>query len=50
MIEMVLMGNLMNNQRMKARRVKRLWRRERGTKVLLNDARLKQKRREMGEI
>jgi len=50
MIEMVLMERLMNNKRTEARRIKRSWRRERGPKALLNGARLKQNRREMGGV
>ena len=41
---------LMNNKRTKTRRIKRSMRRERGPKSLLDGARLKQNRREMGEI
>ena len=50
MIGMVLMERLMNNKRTKARRIKRSMRQERGPKSLPDGARLKQNRREMGEI
>ena len=50
MIGMVLMKRLINNRRTKARRIKRLMQRERGPKSLLDGARLKQNRQEMGEI
>ena len=50
MIGMVLMERLMNNRRTKARRIKQSMRRERGPKSLPDGARLKQNRREMGEI
>ncbi len=49
-MKMVLMERLTNNKRTKARRLKRSTRRERGPKAPLDDARLKQNRREMGEI
>ena len=46
----MIMKRLMNNKRTKARCIKRSMRQKRGPKSLPDGARLKQNRREMGEV